>query len=177
MSVYQGQDYVEGAYLVGRALSVLPVERTGQALASSQGTLTIITRRIAYVTEIVNNLPLILIDVNDESPIRYRYEGTNLYRGIPYTLGVFTPMKAFLDNLTREQILQYEQDADLDIKTLVGDIESVLNSEECRRRIGKHLELTTGAIAYDALEIQPESHVRVRVATLWFQCWNLVKGH
>jgi hypothetical protein len=169
--------YLDAPLQVAQALAVLPVPRTGQPLASAQGKLSYLTYRPAYEADILDRLPCVVVDVTPDRPVRYQYAGTELLRGMPLSIVLFTPLYAYLDGLSADEVKRAVRAADEDVKTILGDLEAVLNSEEARRRIHKRLELTTAIVFYDELAFESRTHVRARVAELQCVLWHPVPGH
>lgn len=172
-----GRDYIEAPLLVANALQNLATARTLLPLASSQGTLTYLTERIQYDNQLINSLPCVIVDINPATTIPYRYMGTELARGVPLVIVLMTPVTAYLDDVVDAadrdaRILA----ADTDIKTMLGDLEEVMNSEPVRLRIGKHLEIQRAGIAFDEFEFEENTHIHARVAEMWLTAWSYVKN-
>jgi hypothetical protein len=177
MTPIEGRDYVEMPQVVADILRHLPVERTGAALSSAQGDLTFITTRIRRDDQVINNLPCVIVGINGEQRVRYAYEGNTLDRGMPLFVLIMTPDYAFMDGIEADQADTYAQAADDDINTLYGDVESLLNSDQARRIVGKSLLLRGGQIAPDPLAFEGRTHIRVRSALLLLTVTNKVRGH
>lgn len=174
---YTNQPYLDLPAALTRALAGVPVPRTGAVLVSAQGALTFLANRPDYPSQIADALPAIIVDINTSINVPYIYdEGGRLMRAVPIVVAAVVPNKAYLEGLTEAQRVEQILIADTDIKTLYGDLESLVNREELRRGVCRRLEIVQSPGIHDAdfLQFSGNTRVHVRLAELWCFGWQQV---
>lgn len=173
-----GQEFIEAPLLVAEALQLLPTPRTGLPLASSQGTtLTYITHRLSYPVDLIERMPAIVIDTNENMRVPIRIDTTTTQASVPLVVVIFVPNFSYLEGKTDAERQEHDQAADTDIKTMFGDLLATLNTERARYGILTRLELVDSpGIAQDDMTFEGQTHIAARVAELWCRAWYRVRG-
>ncbi len=172
-----GKDYVDAPAVLSQFIQNYAVPRTNLPLASSQGDITFFTKRVDYETKLASSLPAILVDINSLRPVHIIGQGgTSRKRGIPLVICVFTPVYAFLEGRTVTQIEEDMTVADDDIKTMYGDIESMLNTSTGRGLFHELELIDSPGIEHDIISFDAQMHLRARVAEMWCVAWRAIRN-
>lgn len=158
--------YVDPAHFIKQILETEPTKRTDAIVTSSYGPFTIFPKRITDWSEITNNLPAIVVDLHAEA-IDYVQVDQTTYRLIPLSVLVYIPLMtrdiADDDAAVRDE----EERADLEIKTIVGDIEEVLNSTRTWLQVADSVRLIGGGgIFYEAFNWDDALGIKMRIAQI-----------
>lgn len=160
--------YVDGVTVLGDILHAVPCSRTGLPLASSRGPFTFFLGRLPYEEELLASMPAINIDLNPFLHVDYLTNDQTTSRYLPVRIILFVPLFSGDEDATAAAAAAESLAADQDIKTALGDLESVLTSEAARYASGKRVALLPSpGVEYDEAGFEAATHVKARIAELW----------
>lgn len=159
--------YVDPGIFLKNIINTEPVPRTGAVITTMYyGNFTVYTKRITDWTEVTNNLPAIVIDSHAEAIDYYQVDQTT-YRLIPISVLVYIPImtRDIADDEAAVRVA--EEQADDEIKTVVGDLEEVLNSTRTWKQVADSVRLIGGGgIFYEAFNWDDALGIKMRIAQI-----------
>lgn len=158
--------YADLPRLLIEGMQQVPLPRTGLPLASKQGQLTFFDFRTFYQATLDDALPCIIVDIDDQRPIKYTQMGSEVTADVPLLLEILVPVFAFLPNRSPAEIAEDLRVAGEDILQLVWDVESLFTHIARYKLAGMDIQLTQSGVGRDVIGFNEQTPGRARVAVV-----------